>query len=524
MRTLWSSVVAFVLVLASQSIGVLAQSAESIHVTGFGAVCRCKNGELRSIGFTNSGYPWRDSTVTTKNLNPVKIETPRLIGRVFSDQSSCFILEDTERRTLLMGNCLSLLFAEEKVLMYDYYEHEQLFWRTPPSPLWSSGRVKTVAFGGFNYPAYTVVYLTDNGEVYADGDNQYFQLGYDSLRYVVTTRAEGMVGVQKYNAGPAVRVPIPVPVVDIKTGAANAIALDADGNLWEWGCWINASWMKDYGTGDDDCFTPFQRSSPTGIARIYKGKIYNNFAIDSAGRLWVWGDNRSGSLGVGHTNPVPEPVLGPNIGPVVSIVINDLATYALTDDGTVWGWGSRFALGGIYTPTGANVNVFTDTVDAGHIYLTPKRFDFLPPIRDIQHVIEGYVVAVAYTGEAYLWQPWRQIRDFIIVDSTIKAGAPVYRLRDICAEPISSLVDGERAPKQSTTAIARDTYTIRTNDGAVQDARVILMDMTGREVTPDVEYGLGDVTLNLRALATGVYVMAVYQGATVQTTVLLVQR
>lgn len=68
----------------------------------------------------------------------------------------------------------------------------------------------------------------------------------------------------------------------------------------------------------------------------------HSLAIDDAGKIWAWGDNSSGQLGLGHTRPVAglSTVAGLS-GRALQVVAGAQHSAALMAGGTVWVWGAN---------------------------------------------------------------------------------------------------------------------------------------------------------------------------------------
>jgi alpha-tubulin suppressor-like RCC1 family protein len=93
-------------------------------------------------------------------------------------------------------------------------------------------------------------------------------------------------------------------------------------------------------------------------------------ALTSHGLVWTWGYGATGRLGMGNTSNQTSPVFhtalsgstGPFVAPArrfIDISANNASSFAITDSGTLWTWGSRagYALGD--SSTSGSVNTAT---------------------------------------------------------------------------------------------------------------------------------------------------------------------
>ena len=68
----------------------------------------------------------------------------------------------------------------------------------------------------------------------------------------------------------------------------------------------------------------------------------HSLAIDETGKIWAWGDNSSGQLGLGHTRPVTGPTAVTGLtGRARVVVAGAQHSAALMAGGTVWVWGAN---------------------------------------------------------------------------------------------------------------------------------------------------------------------------------------
>lgn len=155
--------------------------------------------------------------------------------------------------------------------------------------------------------------------------------------------------------------------LNVSTGYRHALAIKTDGTLWSWG--YNKDGQLGLGTADLE----FKPGSPTQVGsasnwlEIAAGRDHS-VALDTQGRIWAWGANSAGQLGIGTTTASWVPIMVSDApGPGLFwrwVSADDATTLALASDGSLWRWG-----GGITTPllvgfTGPFVDV-APTSDSG---------------------------------------------------------------------------------------------------------------------------------------------------------------
>jgi len=181
----------------------------------------------------------------------------------------------------------------------------------------------------------------------------------------------------------ATPVPVTLPAgrsaVSIAAGYRHALALLDDGTVVSWG---NNS-AGQLGIGTDDSVTPTDRVEPgyvngfaappaDGQPRVVgvSAGLNTSFAVLSDGTFRAWGSNVNGALGLA-TGTADQNVLAPTApnaaasaqypsSPVVQISAGNGATWARTQDGRVYAWGTNAVsqLGGPVThgyPYGATL-------------------------------------------------------------------------------------------------------------------------------------------------------------------------
>lgn len=127
----------------------------------------------------------------------------------------------------------------------------------------------------------------------------------------------------------------------IACGGRHSLAIDINGKVWAWG----ANYIGQLGDGSTT-----QRNSPTAVnntlltsARAIACGEYHSLAIDENGKLWAWGGNGEGQLGNGTTTSsnTPTPVNDDNLKQAIAIACGLYHSLAIDINGKVWAWGNN---------------------------------------------------------------------------------------------------------------------------------------------------------------------------------------
>ncbi len=166
-----------------------------------------------------------------------------------------------------------------------------------------------------------------SGPVYAWGENDQGQLG----------RGETSFG----SSRPA-RVGDITGVVQVSASHVygHGLALTKDGEVYGWG-------RNDYGQAGNDTYgDPRRIAGLEDIVAVDAGGLHS-MALDDSGRVWMWGDNRGGVLGIGSTaSAIRTPALVAGLSGIRAISAGQYNSVAVRADGTVIEWGTRVATGG----------------------------------------------------------------------------------------------------------------------------------------------------------------------------------
>ncbi|CCK77855.1 Regulator of chromosome condensation [Oleispira antarctica RB-8] len=177
--------------------------------------------------------------------------------------------------------------------------------------------------------------LDQEGRLWAWGSNNYAQL------------ANGTTDSDAHNI--PTQVAIDEPIVSIASGKGHTLALTESGKVYAWG--LNASsqiGMRTSETWDNYILTPLLLPwFDDAIAVWANGN--QSFAQRSDGKIYPWGQNMFGTLGIEADDDVEQPnspILG--LENVTDLGNGALHTLAIRNDGSVfsWGWSFEGSLGG----------------------------------------------------------------------------------------------------------------------------------------------------------------------------------
>ncbi len=125
-----------------------------------------------------------------------------------------------------------------------------------------------------------------------------------------------------------------------RSGRASVVVLDPTTKLWSWGSNSNGQ----LGLGNtNNRSSPVQVGALTTWSNVFGGTMCS-FATKTDGTLWAWGYNSVGQLGLGNTTNRSSPV---QVGTLtdwsdVKISSRGNSTLAVKSNGTLWGWGQGY--------------------------------------------------------------------------------------------------------------------------------------------------------------------------------------
>jgi alpha-tubulin suppressor-like RCC1 family protein len=175
--------------------------------------------------------------------------------------------------------------------------------------------------------AFHTLALKSDGTVWAWGANDNGQLGDGSTTSRPTPVQVGS-GVSGFTN-----------IIAVSAGDGHSIALKSDGTVWVWGS--NEYGQVGNGTASaSDQLTPVKNVTLSNITQIAAG-IYHNLALNSSGKVFVWGDNFYGQVGNGAANNTAQstPAQNATLDNVIEIETAGYTNYVRLRGGAVHAWG-----------------------------------------------------------------------------------------------------------------------------------------------------------------------------------------
>ena len=128
-------------------------------------------------------------------------------------------------------------------------------------------------------------------------------------------------------------------VVAVSTCIHRNAAIDCNADLWTWGA-------KSMTLGEDGAFSndipqlvdAAPKKQMENALQVSQG-AWHTLCITKGHRLWGWGSNENGELGIGDWKDRDAPV--PIMEECVFAHANDAQSFAIKADGSLWGWGSN---------------------------------------------------------------------------------------------------------------------------------------------------------------------------------------
>lgn len=192
-------------------------------------------------------------------------------------------------------------------------------------PVKVADSVMTVSAGDTSATSF---YIAIDGTLFGWGDTRHGQMGILSESPIIE--------------------PMPI-MTDIKTvdaGHDTPYAIDSHSSLWTWGMNNPSRTSGDPGKEMDGALIDPEKVMD--LVKLVSSSATHTLAQREDRSLWVWGENTSGALATGSTQRQTHPYkadLSPLEGRfIVKLATRNNASFAVTEDGTLWTWGSANAM------------------------------------------------------------------------------------------------------------------------------------------------------------------------------------
>ena len=205
---------------------------------------------------------------------------------------------------------------------------------------------------------------------------------------------------------PIATVPTPITTnlvfEKLSSGGGHVLALTSAGDLYGWG----TNEYGELGNGISGFGTTSTAFVPVGGGKKFKTMTAApsvSFAIDVSGKLWAWGANSTGYFvsGTGSTSPTlttPTAVIGDRVYSYVEAGVGRV--FAITTDGTAYGWGTQAAGIGLSSNSGALGigGTYTGPLTASVPTEVQTTAKFTAIVSGVEHTI-----GLSTSGEALGW-------------------------------------------------------------------------------------------------------------------------
>lgn len=175
------------------------------------------------------------------------------------------------------------------------------------------------------------------------GDNFMIALTKDQRVYGWGSNSAGQLGLGHLNT---VTIPEPIPlnskIKHIAAGSTHVLVLTTDGNVFGWGSnHFGQVGLSQTVQKSNEGFStkPKPIAFPEKIAAIAAGMHYS-LALTASGKVYAWGWNGFGQLGLGDLKSRNTPTLVPNVSGVRAIAAGEGHALAIGKN-QLFGWGSN---------------------------------------------------------------------------------------------------------------------------------------------------------------------------------------
>lgn len=269
------------------------------------------------------------------------------------------------------------------------------------SSYFENAKIKEIAGSLGTTNASTAIVIDENGKVWTWGNNLHGELGNG-------TKTASTIPVCISDDKNDVLYGVEMQQIEISCGT-HVVGLDTNGTIWAWG---GNSTYGQAGVTDNTNMITVPQTIDTfynehfeynlKFKKVEVAKNYDkNLAIDEEGKVWVWGDNNSNSLGIYNgSNKIKNPTVLdiPGNPKIKKISAGPYSTIMVSEDGRVYIAG-RCYLGNGIGETKYSYNSFGITEITNNFDLSKDVY-----IADVEAIEYTQVlIAIDSEGKVYTW-------------------------------------------------------------------------------------------------------------------------
>jgi alpha-tubulin suppressor-like RCC1 family protein len=173
---------------------------------------------------------------------------------------------------------------------------------------------------------YHVIALKSNGTIWSWGSNNFYgELGDGTFSGSVAKASPHQIGTDN-------------DWISISAGRDFSMAIKSNGTLYGWG--QNGFYQLGLGT-TTDMNVPTQITGAGNNWKSVTAGSEQTLAIKADGKLYAWGHNATGCLGIGSTTDQPTPIQVGTDRTWIKICSGSAYTLGLKANGEIWGWGAN---------------------------------------------------------------------------------------------------------------------------------------------------------------------------------------
>jgi len=218
--------------------------------------------------------------------------------------------------------------------------------------LWVCGSNQNGALGlGTSVPTFPTLTMVGNNHNWRNvsgGNNHVAAIQYDGTLWTWGTNDVGQLGVGTLTVLQnlaLVQIGNATSWISVETGDNSVLGLQNNGKLFAWG-FNGAGQLGDGNTQDQ--LAPVQIGASLKWIGMSMGQTGNpafshSLGITSEGKLFTWGSNVFGQLGIGtpDSNPHPSPILISTMTNQVNVECGFGTSYAIDASGALFAWGNN---------------------------------------------------------------------------------------------------------------------------------------------------------------------------------------